>query len=188
MVKKMTVKEYMNRKNEVKKPIFIHKIIVLLIVASLIIVIARNNENVSSFMNDKVFKNNINFAKLNNLYTKYVTNIFNKEEESIPVLKEEIINTYAPYKDGVEVINDEEEVTNNGSGIVIYVGEVEGYGLGVTIEQSDGIDVTYSNLESVEAKMYDYVLSGDIIGKKGESYYLTYKKNDEYLDYKDYIK
>ena len=45
MVKKMTVKEYMNRKNEVKRPKFLHKIIVLLIVASLIIVIARNNEN-----------------------------------------------------------------------------------------------------------------------------------------------
>ena len=42
------------------------------------------------------------------------------------------------------------------NGIVIFIGEKEGYGNTVVVEQVDGIDVYYSNVSVSNIKLYDY--------------------------------
>ena len=73
------------------------------------------------------------------------------------------------------------------SGIVVYVGEKEGYGNTVIVQQSNGIDVWYGNVDNVDVNLYDYLIKNTIIGTSKDSLYLVFQKNGEYLDYKNYI-
>ena len=74
------------------------------------------------------------------------------------------------------------------SGIVVFIGEKEGYGSTVIIEQVDGIDVWYSNIKANNIKMYDYIEKGSLIGEvKGKKLYMVFQKDGAFLDYKKYI-
>ena len=74
------------------------------------------------------------------------------------------------------------------NGLVIFIGEKEEYGNTVIVQQADGIDVWYSNLENVSVKMYDYVSQGDYLGEtKDDYFYLIFKKEGNVLNYQDYI-
>ena len=74
------------------------------------------------------------------------------------------------------------------SGIVIFIGERDGYGNTVVIEQIDGIDVYYSNISTDGVTLYDYVEKGSLLGEaKDKTLYLVFQKDGEYLDYKEYI-
>ena len=74
------------------------------------------------------------------------------------------------------------------NGLVVFIGQKEEYGNTVIIQQADGIDVWYSNLESINVKMYDYVKSGDFLGEVTSNYfYLIFKKEGNVLNYQDYI-
>ena len=74
------------------------------------------------------------------------------------------------------------------SGIVIFMGEKDGYGNTVVIEQVDGIDVYYSNISTDGIKLYDYVEKGKLLGEaQDEKLYLVFQKDGSYLNYKEYI-
>lgn len=74
------------------------------------------------------------------------------------------------------------------SGLVVFIGEKEGYGNTVIIQQANGIDLWYGNIESVNVKLYDYVETGVLIGTTlNDNLYLVYKKDGEVLDYQNYI-
>ena len=77
-------------------------------------------------------------------------------------------------------------VNNIKEGIVVFIGEKEGYGSTVIVESS-GVTIWYSNLSNVNVKMYDYVLNGDLIGNVDSNLYLVFIKNVEYASYKEYI-
>ena len=73
------------------------------------------------------------------------------------------------------------------SGIVVYMGEKENYGYTVIIQQNDGVDCWYSNVNS-GVTLYDYVEKGTLLGDaKGNNIYLYFQKNGEFVDYKTYI-
>ena len=68
------------------------------------------------------------------------------------------------------------------------MGEKEGYGNTVIIEQVNGIDVWYANIKSNDIKMYDYIEKGNLIGEaNGKKLYMVFQKQGVYLDYKEYI-
>ena len=74
------------------------------------------------------------------------------------------------------------------SGIVIFMGEKEDYGNTVVVEQIDGVDVYYSNILTDGIQLYDYVEKGSLLGEvQDKNLYLTFQKDGEYLNYKDYI-
>ncbi len=63
------------------------------------------------------------------------------------------------------------------SGIVVFLGDKEDYGNTVIIQQTDGTDVWYGNVDNASVKMYDYVESGSLIGEvTDEKLYLLFKK------------
>ena len=73
------------------------------------------------------------------------------------------------------------------SGVVVYIGEKESLGHTIIVEQVDGIDTYYSNINS-NIKLYDYVEKGELLGEaKDNTLFLTFQKNGEYLDYKEFI-
>ena len=73
------------------------------------------------------------------------------------------------------------------SGLVVYIGEKEGYGSCIVVKQSNGIDVIYGNITDTNIKVYDYIEKGTIIGNANEYLYLVFQKEGETLDYKKYI-
>ena len=68
------------------------------------------------------------------------------------------------------------------SGIVLYIGEKENYGQTIIIEQIDGVEVYYSNINS-NVKLYDYIEKGNLLeyAKFVGNYYGTPKNYVEKL-------
>ena len=85
-------------------------------------------------------------------------------------------------------VSEDYNVTMLESGLVVFVGEKEGYGNCVVVQQSNGIDVTYGNISEVNVKVYDYIEKGKIIGTASNKLYMTFASEGEFLDYRTYIK
>ena len=74
------------------------------------------------------------------------------------------------------------------SGVVVFLGQKEEYGQTIIVEQINGVEVFYSNVEPVELKLYDYIEKGKLLGEvKGKKLYMVFSKDGKYLNYKDYI-
>lgn len=108
---------------------------------------------------------------------------------SEPVFNEKLVyDSSSSYLDGVSLnVSSDYLVPSLDSGLVVFIGEKEGYGKTVIIEDSKGVDIWYSNLSSVNVKLYSYVSNGEYIGSCNELLYLVFKKDGNVLDYKKYI-
>jgi len=73
------------------------------------------------------------------------------------------------------------------SGLVVFVGEKEGYGNVVIVEQLDGVDCWYGNLSTTNVKLYDYVESGSLLGVVDNELYLVYKEEGNAISYEKYL-
>ena len=74
-------------------------------------------------------------------------------------------------------------------GIVIFSGEKEGLGKTIIIQQSDGIDVWYSNLANTTMKLYDYVEDNAVVGEaKNNELYLIFQKDGVEIDSSEVLK
>ena len=172
---------------------FFNKILVCIILVIICLIMMKTNSNFKEFVSEKIFKDNISFAYLNNLYNKYFGSILPsyKNSDTEVVFNEKLeYFEYNKYLDGYKLsVTTSYLVPIIESGIVVYIGNIDNYGEGVIIEGIDGVDIWYSNLENISVKLYDYVNSGDYLGEvKGEDLYLVFEKNQEYLKFEDYIK
>lgn len=172
--------------------IFIKLLICVLIVVSVLIVIRidkKSSGKISSFLYD----NNISFARINKWYNEHFGDVlpFSSDAKSsvTPVFSESLEYKDASiYKDGVSLsVTDSYLVPVLNDGIVVFSGEKEGYGQVVIIQQSDGVDVWYGNIENLNVKLYDYVSKGEFLGEVHSNLYLVFQKDGKYLDYKEFI-
>ena len=186
-----------NKKEKNKKKNFLmsffNKILVCIILVIICLIMMKTNSNFQEFVSEKIFKDNISFAYLNNLYNKYFGSILPsyKNSDTEVVFNEKLeYFEYNKYLDGYKLsVQTSYLVPIIESGIVVYIGNIDNYGESVIIEGIDGVDIWYSNLENISVKLYDYVNFGDYLGEvKGEDLYLVFEKNQEYLKFEDYIK
>ena len=93
------------------------------------------------------------------------------------------------YKDGVELkVDNNYLVPTIESGIVVFIGNKDGYGNTVIIEQINGVDVWYSNINAKDIKLYDYIEKGKLLGEVvDQKLYMVFQKDGKILDYKEYI-
>ena len=134
-----------------------------------------------------IFKN-----KFNLVYNKYLGSIipFKLDIGITPVFNETLkYSKISPYLDGVKL-----DVFNNylipaiNDGIVVFVGEKEGYGNTIILLGSDNIEVWYGNISN-NVKLYDYVSKGNYIGDTlNDNLYLVFKRDGEILNYEEYLK
>lgn len=167
------------------------KIYFLFISTFLLIVILKNNVNFKQHFYEAVYEKNLSFAKINNFYQSHFGSPlpFSSYFDSIPVFNEKIEYEEANiYKNGVSLkVSYDYLIPSLDNGIVIFIGEKEGYGNTVIIQQENGIDVWYSNLKEIHLKLYDYIKKGTLIGSADELLYLVFIKDGEVMDYKKYI-
>ena len=73
------------------------------------------------------------------------------------------------------------------SGLVVFIGEKEHYGNVVIIQQINGIDMWYGNINHTDVNLYDYVSKGTPLGECDDQLYLLFKQNGEVLNYEKYL-
>lgn len=171
----------------------INKILITIIITLLLLIGFKIDINFKKKFNQYVYNTSFPFAKIKEFYKSYFGEdlISKKIDNSIDVFSEEL--TYSKknmYKDGVELtVSSEYMVPSINSGIVVFIGKKDHYENTVIIQQMDGIDTWYGNIDTSNVKLYDYVEKGSLIGQtKDKTLYLVFQKDGKFLDYKDYVK
>ena len=185
----MKIKDLIKTKKTNK--INLSKILLLLVLFLISLILIKSNKNFKDNFYKYVFENNITFATINKTYEKY----FGKPIPFDNLIKEEMVfneklvySSKESYKDGVSLsVTDDYLVPSQLGGIVVFVGEKEGYGKTVVVQQYNGIDLWYGNMENINVELYDYIEKGSLIGSVNKKLYLVYKKNGKVLDYNEQI-
>lgn len=172
--------------------ILIKSLIVVLLFLSSMIFIRQNDKNKKIFK-EKVYNNSLSFAKIYNLYSKYLGDALpfkdTIKDDTKKVSNEKI--TYSSIKkegDGYLLeIPSNYTLQSIKSGIVIEVKKDDKYKNIVKIQDKSGVNITYKNLNEVEIKLYDYVEKGEILGSVSNKLYINFEKDGKYLSYEKYL-
>lgn len=192
----MTLEEYENQRDgypmkkinsKYFKNLIIRILITTIFVLSILIV---TNISVSAkeFIYKNLFETDFKFSSINKLFNKY---ILDNKENTTPVNFESNLdfNTAKEYKDGICLtLSIDSSIPLLESGIVVYIGEKENYNNTIIVQQSNGIDVWYGNINNTDVNLYDYIEKGKTIGTSKEELYIVFQKDGEFLDYKEIIK
>ena len=184
-----------DNKNTLSKFLFtilIKSLIVVLLFLSSMIFIRQNDKNKKMFK-EKVYNNSLSFAKIYNLYSKYLGDALpfkdTIKDDTKKVSNEKI--TYTSIKkegDGYLLeIPSNYTLQSIKSGIVIEVKKDDKYKNIVKIQDKSGVNITYKNLSEVEVKLYDYVEKGEILGSASDKLYMIFEKDGKYLSYEKYL-
>lgn len=185
------LKKKLTLKKNIK--IALTKVLVTVLIFLIGMILVKKNPQNKVFIQKNIYEDSLKFTKTKEMYNKYFGSILPIDKilyEDKPVFNEKI--TYKEkhaYKDGVALtVDNKYMVPTLESGIIIYIGEKEGYGQTIILEQTNGIDVFYSNIETSNIKLYDYIEKGDYLGEaKSNKIYLVFQKDGQILDYKEYI-
>ena len=166
-------------------------IVVLLFLLSMIFI--RQNDKNKKIFKEKVYNNSLSFAKIYNLYSKYLGDALpfkdTIKDDTKKVSNEKI--TYSSIKkegDGYLLeIPSNYTLQSIKSGIVIEVKKDDKYKNIVKIQDKSGVNITYKNLNEVEVKLYDYVEKGEILGSISDKLYINFEKDGKYLSYEKYL-
>lgn len=181
-----TLKRFKKTKNKnYNKPLL------LLILILIVLIISKKDPNFKKALKEKVFSSNFSFAKVNEIYKKYAGEIVpttksaNKEvfNEKLSIEKKE------KYLEGGKLTLNSNLIPIQESGLVVFIGNREGYGKTAIIQQTNGIDLIYGNLNEINVELYDYVEKGKLLGSVlKDTLFLVYRKEGKSLDYENYIK
>lgn len=173
---------------------FISRLFVTAVLTLIVFITLKTNKNLKSDFYREVYEKNFSFTTVNSWYQKTFgspipfQDFFHKTTE--PVFQETLkYQEKNKYLDGVSLKVDQNYlVPSLESGLVVFIGEKEGYGNTVIVQQMNGIDLWYGNMKEVNAKLYDYIEKGSLLGEASESnLYLIFKKEGKVLDYNDYL-
>lgn len=194
--------KYLNKKNKDNSKSnnirsFIKRGLIKFLISAILflggVIYCKYNSSFKDWILDNVYTKNLSFASINSFYNKYLGGIMpfdNIVQDTTPVFNEELVyKEKSKYLDGVKLTVDYEYlVPVLDTGIVVYIGEKEGYGNVIIIQNMQGIDTWYGNIESSSVALYDYIEKSDLLGKvKDNTLYLVYSENNEILNYEDYI-
>lgn len=191
----------MNKK-ETKKKSFTSKFIYSILVKTLIVVvlflasliyIKQSDKNKNNFKN-VVYNNSLSFAKIYSVYKKYLgdvipfKNIF--KDNTKLVSSEKLTYKSITKKDNGYLlsISNNYTISSITSGIVIENKKDSNYINMITVQDKNGLNITYGILTDINVKLYDYIEKGEIIGVASDKLYLSFKKDNKYLSYEEVLK
>lgn len=157
-------------------------------------IICKLDNSYKIYLEKKIYKDYLDFSSVRLFYDKYMGGVFPIENSInkgvVSVFNEELnYKSLESYKDGASLEVDYNYlVPSINKGLVVYVGEKEGYGNVVIIEGDNNIDIWYGNLRNTVVSLYDFVSSGSYIGEVCDNkLYLVYTKKNNFLDYRKYL-
>ena len=186
-------KYYNNQKDYKKLKKYLSKILISIIFLLASIIFIKLSDNNKKTYENVFLQNSISFTKVNNWYQKYFGNVIPVPNvvEDTPVFNEDL--TYkeiTDYLDGSLVtVNNDYMIPSMQSGIVVFIGEKEGYNKTIIVQGIDGVDIWYGNIDTTNLNLYDYVKKGDLLGNVNDnSLYLVFMKDNNYISYEEYNK
>ena len=170
------------------------KFLIMVILTLTTLIVLKKNPKLKSKFYMEIYENNISFASINYFYK----NTFGSpipfseyfEDKTTPVFNEKLkFYNSDDYLDGVKLIVSKNYlVPSLESGMVVFIGDKDNYPNTIIVEQVNGVDVWYSNVENINVNLYDYIDKGSLLGSTiTDELYLVYKKNGEVLNYNDYL-
>lgn len=190
-----------NKKREENSGGTLYKFIFTMIVKSLIAVILflasmiyvkQSDINKEKF-NKVVYQNSLSFAKIYNVYKKYLGDVIpfksmfkdnTKVASNEKIAYDKIVKKDNGY---ILTVSSEYVVSSINDGIVIEKRNDKEYLNLIKIQDKNGLNITYGYLEDLNVKLYDYVEKGEILGKCNKKLYLLFEKDDKYLSYESYL-
>lgn len=177
----------MNEKKYIKS-LLTRVLISIILFLSIGIFVNSNDKNLLLFKNN-IYDKSFNFTKVSNWYNKYFGSIVKKPSPDKVVVANKGLtyDSASNHLDGVKLSNVN-LVYPFKSGIVVYIGNKEGYGNTVIIQGMDGIDYWYGNVDNLSVKLYDYVESDNILGEAtNNTLYLVFQKDGKVLNYEEFL-
>ncbi len=193
--KKNTKDKEKNEESFFKRFLFsnlIKTLIVLIIFLGSLIYIKQSNDNKIAFKKI-VYNNSLSFAKIYNLYNKYLGDLIpfkNTKKDKTKVVSDEKITYQSITKENngyILSVSKDYAVSSLKSGIVIEKKEDKKYATIIKVQDKEGLIITYGMLNNTEVKLYDYVEKGELLGSVNGSLYLVFEKDDKYLSYEKYL-
>ena len=182
-----------NNKNKIISKIITKVLISIIFLLVSIIFIKSGQDNKNLY--EKIFlTDSIAFTKVNNFYQKYFGNIVpipDVSSNTTYVFNEALTYTSInDYLDGKEfnVANDY-MIPAIQSGIIVFMGQKEGYGNTIIVQGIDGVDIWYGNTNFDNLNLYDYVKKGSMLTSvKDNTLYLAFMKDNNFISYEEYNK
>ena len=185
----------MNNNRDIKSNIKIYFIKILLTGVILLFgtLIINKDEDTRALIFNNIYNKTISFASIKNIYNKYAGSVipFEKIVKTKEVFNEKLIyNEITNFNRGVKLsLSNNYLVPIIDDGMVVYIGDKDDYNKTVIVENKDGVNILYGNMDKINVKLYDYVNKNDVLGTvKNNTLYLVFNKGDEYLDYKEFLK
>ncbi len=170
--------------------IYFSKVLITVIITLILLIVMKANSGFKSIFYKYVYDTNFSFSYISNIYNKYFGNIIEIPTYKDKTVFNEKINYTGKekYLDGVKLsVGNNYLVNALESGMVVFIGNKDNYGDVVIVEQVNGVDLWYGNMNDVNVKLYDYIEKGNVIGEVNDFLYLVFKKSGNILNYEDYI-
>lgn len=170
--------------------VFITKVLLTIIVTLILLIGFKTNLDFKSNFNKYVYNTSLPFTDFKALYDKYFLGTKDNYNDTKEVFNENLVYTdKSMYEDGVKlIVKSNYLVKAIDSGIVVFIGDKDKYGKTVIVQQVNGVDAFYGNVNS-SVNMYDYVEKGSLIGEVIDTnLFLAFQKEGNFVDYKEYIK
>ena len=188
---KKYIKEKLILKKKVK--IILSKFLITIIIFLIGLICIKKDVSLKDIIKENIFEKSIKFTNNQKLYDKYFGSYltFERNNKNTESVFNEKINFFKEekYLNGVKLTVEENYlVPVIESGVIVYIGLKDNLGNTIIVEQVDGIETIYSNIDLLNYKLYDYVEKGELIGETiNKNLILQFQKNGEYLDYKEII-
>ncbi|MBP3920015.1 MAG: M23 family metallopeptidase [Bacilli bacterium] len=172
---------------------FFNRLLITCVLTLGILIMSKKSELFKTKFYSNVYETNFNFAKINDIYKSYFGNAipfsdFYKDKTELVFNEKLDYGEITPYLDGASLsVSNNYLVPSLDKGLVIFIGEKEGYGNTVIVQGINGVDIWYSNITNVNVNLYQYISKGSLIGNAENNLYLVFKKDGNVLDYKEYI-
>ena len=165
-------------------------LVVIIVLISLAIIYKSDSvlkDKISSYF----FEENISFTKIKKIYDKYLGGILpikNKNDTAYVFDEKLSYSNCSIYYDGVKLsVTENYLVPSVEEGMVVFIGEKENYGNTIIVENLDGIDFWYGNIDNTTLKLYDYVERGSLLGEVSNNLYMVFSRDGKFLNYEEYI-
>lgn len=172
--------------------VFIKSLLVVILFLGALIYIRQGDDNKANFKK-VVYNNSLSFAKIYNLYSKYLGDALpfkNSIKDDTKVVSTEKI-TYSDIKKEnngyMLTVSKDFTLSALKSGIVVEKKSNEKYGNLIKIQDKEGLEITYGCIDDLEVSLYDYVEKGELLGRTSGKLYLIFEKDGTYLLYEEYL-
>lgn len=181
-----------NKKIKYLKNLITRVLLSIILILSVSIFAKISNDNIL-LINRYFFEDSLKFTKINNWYQNNVGKIIPqvKNESSLVFNSEDLKkNSYVKYLDGVKInVDKTSPISLLMGGIIVFIGEKEGYGNTLILQGNDGIDYWYGGITNLNVNLYDYLETNSLIGEAKDNYlYLVLQKDGKYIDYEEFFK